>query len=435
MKQLTAIIIGAGGRGSTFSTHMKNMSDKFKVVGVADPVWEKCRFVRDQHGFGDDTCFPDWKDILARPKMADIAVIATGDDLHYGPAMKAIELGYDILLEKPAAFNVKQCTDIANAAREKGVSVLVCHVLRYTPFFKTVRSIIKSGTIGDVVSVALTEAVGLIHFSHSFVRGNWHTEKESAPMVIAKTCHDLDMIQWLIDKPCKKVSSFGSLTHFTSANAPEGAPHRCIDGGCPIGDTCPYNCRNIYIDNTINSIWKDVFKQKVATHPDFTDEELVEALKTTDYGLCVYHANNDLVDHQVVDMEFAGGITASLNLNAFNKGGRHIRVYGTKGELWAYAADTSIHVHVIDREGGKEFEIPVVKTEESIAGGHGGGDTGILTDLYDFLTGKGRTESVADIGVSVANHMIGFAAEESRHNSVIVDLDEFCTKNNYKNLE
>lgn len=432
MKQLKVILIGAGGRGTAYVTQMKEMPEKYKVVGVAEPIAEKRRVIKEMHGISDDMCFETWEDILALPKLADLAVIATSDDLHYAPAMKAISLGYDILLEKPVAQTVKECTDIANAAHEKGVSVLVCHVLRYTPFFKKVKSILQSGMIGNVISIDQTEAVGNVHFSHSFVRGNWHSEKDTTPFILAKTCHDLDMIQWLIDKPCKKVTSFGRLTYFTEKNAPEGAPRVCIDGNCPHAKTCPYNSERIYIEDPAGLPWKSIFKKQVATHPDFSDEELREALKKTDYGLCVYHANNDVVDNQNVDMEFADGVTAHLTVNAFNSGGRHIRIYGTKGELFAFASGKAIHVYTF--EDRKEHSIPVLKTDESIIGGHGGGDRGIITDLYDYLTGTYTGNSVADIRISVANHLICFAAEEARHTDTVVFLDDYFAKNNYENL-
>ena len=433
MKQLTAILIGAGGRGTAYAKTMREMSEKYKIVGVADPIAEKRRVIREMFDIPEEMCFETWQDILARPKMADIAVIATSDNLHYEPSMKAISLGYDLLLEKPVAQTVKECTDIANAAKKNGVSVLVCHVLRYTPFFKKVKSLIESGVIGEVMSIDQVESIGSVHFSHSFVRGNWHSEKESTPLILAKTCHDLDMFQWLIAKPCKKVASFGSLTHFTSANAPEGAPKKCIDGNCPHAADCPYNSERLYIEGSEKLPWKGIFKKQVATHPDFTDEELREALHRTDYGLCVYHANNDMLDHQIVSMEFADGVTAHLTVNAFNEGGRHIRIYGTKGEITAYASGKFIRVFNFKDWKWKEY--PVLETDESIVGGHGGGDYGIIFDMYDYLTGTYTGNSVAEIGVSVANHMIGYAAEESRHGNTVVSLDEFCEKNGYENLK
>jgi predicted dehydrogenase len=358
--------------------------------------------------------------------MEDIAIIATMDDMHYEPAMKAIELGYDLLLEKPVANTEKECIDIANAAKANGVRVLVCHVLRYTPFYRTVKSIIESGMIGDVVSVDQVEAIGDVHFSHSYVRGNWHSTKTAAPMVLAKSCHDLDIIQWLVGKPCTAVSSFGSLKHFRAENAPAGAPKKCIDGTCPVKEECPYNCYRVYVDNEdrVWSGWKDILKAMYATHPDFTDEEICEVLRNTDFGNCVYYCDNDALDHQVVNMEFEGGATAVLTVNAFNAGGRYTRIYGTKGELWAFMSDEEIYVRTLSKR--ERHYIPVVKTEESIAGGHGGGDYGIVADLYNFLNGEEVKYGASEIGVSVENHMIGFAAEESRHSKTVVSLDEFC---------
>lgn len=432
MKQYSVIVIGAGSRGLGYSHHMTRMSDRYKIVGVADPLGESRRSFQKRYQIPDEACFCDWREILSRPKMADIAMITTMDGEHYGPAMKAIELGYHLLLEKPVAPTAEECVAIANAAKAKGVCVLVCHVLRYTSFFKKVKEIIASGVIGKVVSIEHTEAIGDVHFSHSYVRGNWHSEEETTPMLLAKSCHDLDIIQWMIEKPCKKVTSFGSLTYFTKENAPAGAPHRCSDGTCPEKDTCPYNAHHIYIDNPDNFWGKHVFRRSVATHPFMTDEELCEALKTSDYGLCVFHAKNDVLDHQVVQMEFEGGVTATLTVNAFNEGGRHIRVYGTKGELYAFASEPNIHVYTFADH--KHTDVPVDVVDESIVGGHGGGDGGIVRDLYDYLNGTYEGFPIAEIGVSVANHLIGFAAEKARHTNTIVDLDEYFREKNYTQI-
>ena len=430
MKQLSVIVIGAGGRGRTYSHFMSKMPEKYKIVGVADPVDVKRKSFAREHGIPENACFADWTEILDQPKMADIAVIATMDNMHYEPAMKAIEKGYHLLLEKPVAPTVEQCAQIANAAKEKNVCVLVCHVLRYTPFYKTVKAIVDSGKIGSVCSIDQVEGIGDVHFSHSYTRGHWHSESESTPMLLAKSCHDLDIVQWLVGKNCKKVHSFGSLTYFTPENAPEGAPHRCIDGGCPIASECPYNSYKIYIENPDRTWYKSVFRNIVATHPGMTDDELLEKLKETDYGLCVFHANNDVCDHQVVNMEFEDHVTATLTVNAFNHGGRYIRIYGTKGELYAFMEDEKISVFNFEQR--KTEWIPVMKTVEGIEGGHGGGDLGIVYDLYDYLNGTYRGVSVADIQVSVANHLIGFAAERSRRNDTVVLMDDFCKEYDFE---
>lgn len=422
MNPIRVIVIGAGNRGERYAGLMHQMPEHYKLVGMADPAEARRNYFRDHFGVPAENCYHTWEEILAQPKMADLAVISTVDHLHYEPALKAIALGYDLLLEKPVAPTAKECADIANAAREKGVKILVGHVLRYAPFFCRVKELLMSGIIGEITSVDAVEGVGNVHFSHSFVRGNWHCEAESAPMLLAKSCHDIDLIQWLLEKPCKRVSSFGGLMHFVSKNAPEGAPIRCADGTCPAYDTCPYNCIKHYYDFKTNSR-RSIITTGISKEVVPTDEEVMLALKTTDYGLCVYHAHNDMPDHQVVNMEFEGGITAAFTLSAFNKGGRYIRIYGTKGELYAHAADSEIQVYTF--EDKKTTFVPVLETEESINGGHGGGDEGIIRELHLYMAGDYKGYRAADIHTSVRNHLICFAAEEARHAGTVVSVDRF----------
>ncbi len=428
MKQLTGILIGAGGRGMTYTRNMMKEKDKFAIVAVADPNPLRVELACEVAGIASENCYTDWREILAKPKMADFAIIATQDKDHYAPAMRAIELGYDLLLEKPIAPTPEECISIAKAAHEHGVKVLVCHVLRFTPFFKALKLILDDGVIGDIMSLVHVEAVGNIHQSHSFVRGPWHDEKESTPMLLAKCCHDLDIIQWLIGKPCKKVTSFGELSYFTEANAPVGAPARCTDGGCPVADTCPYNSERIYGDT------KDWYRghssrKRCKGAPD--DETVARILREDDFGRCVFRMNNDVVDHQVVNMQFEGGVTAQLNMNAFNKGGRFIRIFGTKGELTAYMNRTDIEVYTFEDRQTHIYD--VTKTSESITGGHGGGDSGIVHDLYDYFCDTYGGFSIADINVSAANHLIGYAAEQARHTDTVVSLDGYFTEHAFEN--
>ncbi len=424
MKPISVIVIGAGNRGLRYAEQMAQHPDMYTMVAVADPAPANREKLAGMFPY-EVAQYEGWEEILKAGKLADLAVIATVDNMHYIPAMKAIELGYNLLLEKPVAQTAQECADIDLAARKKGVKVLVCHVLRYAPFFVKVKELIMAGTVGKVISIDQVEAVGNVHYSHSYVRGNWHKERESTPMLLAKCCHDLDVIQWLLDEPCKQVSSFGSLTHFTPENAPEGAPVRCADGGCPVGDTCPYNCISHYYDFKTNRR-RSIIATGIAKSLPPTDEEVMEALKTRDYGLCVYHSDNDVVDHQVVSMEFASGATAQLTMNAFNKGGRYIRVYGTEGELYAHAKDTGIEVFSF--QGNKRWTVAVPEVDESIGGGHGGGDQGIVRELYTYMTGDYTGFRAADITVSVQNHMIGFAAEEARHNKTVVQVPEFMDR-------
>lgn len=430
MKQYKVIIIGAGGRGIGYAKIMKEMPEKYQIVGVADPIKERREFVGKMHGLTDEAYYDSWEEILSQPKMADIAFIGTMDDMHYEPAMKAIEMGYDLLLEKPVAQTVQECIDIAQAAERKGVKVLVCHVLRYTPFFKKVKQLVMDDVIGEVQSVIQVEAVGNEHQSHSYVRGDWHREDETTPMLLAKCCHDLDIIQWIVDKPCEKVSSFGELSYFIPENAPEGAPLRCTDGGCPAEETCPYHYKKVYFDAKPTSFMRRAAARGYAKDYYPTEDELMEGLKNTNFGACVFHANNNVVDHQVVNLQFEGGATANLTMNAFNKGGRYIRIFGTKGELFANASDTEITVYTFADKAYKN--VKVKETEESIGGGHGGGDQGIVGEMYEYMSGEYTGFCAADIDISVKNHIIGFAAEKARHNDTVENVAEFSREYGYE---
>lgn len=422
MKPISVIIIGAGNRGSRYAECITDHPGKYNVVGVADPSKAHRDYVAKLHSIPREACFESWEEILAQPKMADVAIIATVDNMHYHPALQAIEKGYNLLLEKPVAQTAQECMDIANAARKKGVCVLVCHVLRYTPFYGKLKELIMDGTVGQVISIDQVEAVGHLHYSHSFVRGNWHVEEDSTPMLLAKCCHDLDIIQWLMDKKCTRVHSFGSLTHFTPENAPEGAPQRCVDGNCPAAETCPYNCIKHYYDLKTNRR-RMIITNGISKDFQPTDEEVMKALQVTNYGTCAYRSNNNMVDHQVVSMEFEDGATATLTMNAFNKGGRYTRIYGTKGEIYAFMADQEIKIFTFDDR--QSWTVSVPKVDESINGGHGGGDQGIIRELHEYLSGAYTGFRAADIHISVSNHMIGFAAEQARHTGTVVTIDEF----------
>lgn len=423
MKQLSVILIGAGSRGTKYTSLMayEGFQGKYRVVGVAEPIEQRRNRIKDMWSIPDDKCFSYGDEILSLPKFADIAVIATGDSLHYEQALKAIDQGYHLLLEKPAATTAKECVDIAIAAEKKNVKVLVCHVLRYTPFYERTKELVRRGTIGDIQSAIFVEGVGNLHQSHSYVRGNWHNEKESAPMLLAKSCHDIDIIQWILDKQCKQVQSFGSLKYFTEKNAPEGAPKRCTDG-CPHHDTCEYNAIKLYYDDKDNNWFRCAATAKVKP----TDEDVMEALRTNNYGKCVFHSNNDVVDHQVVNMEFEDGVTVSFSMNAFNKGGRYLRLFGTRGELWANMSDEDIKVYTFSDKVLHKYPVPVIG--EFIDAGHGGGDLGIVKALYQHIAENKQLDSVADIGTSIKNHLLVFAAEEARLQKKVVDFDEYMTR-------
>lgn len=423
MKTVNVILIGAGLRGQAYTNIMKE--EGFKVVGVADPIKERRDYIKSHHNIPDDMCFENWDQIFALPKFADVAIIATQDRKHHEPAMKAIERGYNILLEKPVAPTPQECADIAQLAEEKGVKVLVCHVLRYTPFFTKIKEFILDDKLGDIISIHHLEPVGNRHQSHSFVRGNWGNTENSANMLLAKSCHDIDIIQWLVNSKCTRVQSFGGLSYFTEKNAPEGAPDYCIEG-CPHGEDCYYNAVKLYLDDKNNRWFRNAATNKV----DPSDEAVEAALRTTQYGKCVFKCDNNAVDHQVVNLEFENGAVASFNMCAFNKGGgRSLHVMGTKGELFGDADTDVINYYDFASRTNTVLHPYNEAVNNSLAGGHGGGDKGIVKALYKYLV-EGYDDSwLSEIAISVDNHMIVFAAEKSRLEGRVIDVSEF--KNEY----
>ncbi len=417
----TAILIGAGDRGKRYTDYALANKDKYKVVAVAEPVKGRRENMQKLHNIPDEMCFESWEEILDMPKLADLAIICTMDKDHYAPCMKAIERKYDILLEKPMSPDPKECTEIAEAAEKNGVKIIVCHVLRFGLFFKTLKGMILDGKIGDVINIQHAEHVGNVHQSHSFVRGNWGNTEESAPMILAKSCHDMDILQWLVGKKCTKVQSFGSLSHFNRANKPEGSPERCIEG-CPYGESCFYNSVKLYLEDKSNDWFRGAATKKVKP----SDAEVEKALWETQYGKCVYSCNNDVVDHQVVNLEFEGGAVVSFTMSAFNKGTREIRIMGTKGMLMGDFEDTYVTFYDFATRTTEKIEYISQAQAQDITGGHGGADELIMEELYDYLTDNYNSYSICSIDDTCDNHLIAFAAEESRVNGgKTIDFAEY----------
>ena len=419
MEKLKVILIGAGNRGTTYATQGKKHCPEFELVGVADPDPIRRNYIKEAFSLPESACFNSYEDILALPKMADAAIIATQDQLHYEPAMKAIELGYHLLLEKPAAPTPEECLRIAEAAEKKGVSVFVCHVLRFTPFFTLLKRLIGEGRVGKVMNIIHVEAVGNIHYSQSYVRGNWRNTAESTPMILAKSCHDIDILQWLLDQKCTRVHSFGTLSYFKGENKPEGAPARCVDG-CPKTD-CPYNAATVYHPG-------QKFVRHATKKHNPTLEDIQDAIEHTNYGTCVFQSDNDVVDHQTVNLEYEDGATVSFTMSAFNKGGRRIRIMGTKGEIEADMGWDYVNLYDFQTMETEKISIADAVTDETIHGGHGGGDLGIVRAFCQYFTGCYTGNAIADIRTSVENHLVTFAAEDSRLSGNVITMEDYIAK-------
>ena len=423
MSKITVAIAGLGSRGlQTYAKCLEKFADRAEIVAVADIRPDRVAVAAEKYNIPADKCFDSVESMLQQPKLADLLLICTPDDVHYQPAMDGLKRGYHLLLEKPAARSVKECRDIAQLAEEKGLNVVVCHVLRYTVFYQKIKELIDAGRVGDIMNVEAIERVGYWHQAHSFVRGNWHVAADTTPMILAKCCHDMDMILWLTGKKCEKVTSFGHLSHYNAANKPEGAPERCSDA-CPVAATCPYNAQTYYMDKfrKYGNSWP---VNVVAPEP--TEEKIIEALKVKDYGRCVYQMNNDVVDHQVMNLLLEDDVTVAFTMTAFSdKGGRCMRVMGTKAEIFADMEKDIIQLMPFGGEM-EEFDIRKIATDLS---GHGGGDIKMVEDYLDVLEGKPMPSAMTTIARSVESHYVALAAEESRLNGgQLVLIDEFAKR-------
>lgn len=401
MKPFTAVLIGAGARGAGgYAPYALDYPHELKFVAVAEANPERLAKFAEAHGIPKEHQYSSWEELLQQPQLADVAFICTQDRMHYHPTVQALEKKYHVLLEKPMSPDPKECVEMELAAKKHDRQLTICHVLRYTPFWSTIKKLIQEGRIGKVVSIQLNENVGYWHIAHSFVRGNWNNSDHSSPMILAKSCHDMDVLSWLMDQPCVRVSSYGSLMHFHSGNAPEGATDYCIDG-CPAEANCAYSAPRFYFGE--GKGWARHFTEEL------TRENIVKGLKETDYGRCVYKSDNNVVDHQVVNMEFENGATAMFSMSGFTRHQeRRIQIMGTHGEL--RGEEGRIVLMDFLTHETTEIKIPPQTT------GHGGGDSGIVRSFLKEVKQYGTSESLTSASVSVRSHLMAFAAEESRLN-------------------
>ncbi|WP_157253433.1 Gfo/Idh/MocA family protein [Nonomuraea typhae] len=397
---LTLAVVGAGSRGAGYTRHL---GGRARVVAVADPVPSR------RARFPQAAQYADWRDLAALPRQADAVIIATQDAGHVEPAVRFAELGYHILLEKPMAVTEEDCRTIVAAAEKAGTVFAVCHVLRYTAYTRALKTLVDSGRIGEIVSVQHLEQVGWWHQAHSYVRGNWRRTGESAFMLLAKSCHDLDWLVHILGEKVTRVSSFGGLKHFRPENRPDGAADRCLD--CAVEPTCPYSAPRLYLPMAGREAWPlDTITE------DVSEAGVRAALRTGPYGRCVYACDNDVVDHQVVNMEFEGGATAAFTMTAFTPlGHRQTRIFGTHGSV----EGDGVRLTVTDFVTGRPYVIDTSVTGDgTAAGGHGGGDAGLMRAFLDAVETGDRSAVLSSPGESLHSHLIAWAAERSRLDGV-----------------
>ncbi len=399
-KPVSIVAIGAGNRTNKYLEYVKRNPDKVKLVGVVELNDIRRRSIATRFGLSDEQCFTDYHAFFQHPALADAVMICTPENMHFEPAMLAIEAGYHILLEKPIAQTLEECVAIGEAAKKKGVLVAVCHVLRHHPYFMKIKELVDSRVLGDIISINHRSAVGVDRSTHGFVRGMWRKEAKTNPMLISKCCHDIDFLLWLTKTRCRKLTSFGSLRWFKRSNAPEGSAERCVD--CKIELRCPFSAIDLY---RVRRDWIANFDvPEGKTIDDVIEEQLHQGM----YGRCVYCCDNDVVDHQIVSMEMESEVTINFSMDVFTlKDNRETHICLTEGEI--DGDETTLRV--------KRFRGAVEEVYDfsDIVGTpfHAGADLNLIADFVDALL-EGRGGLATSIERSVESHRICYEAERSR---------------------
>ncbi|SHO48392.1 Gfo/Idh/MocA family protein [Anaerocolumna xylanovorans] len=405
-------LVGAGQRGMIYSEYVYN-TKKADIVAVVEPEDNRRAAAAEKFGIPSGMQFKKIEDFYQKGRIADAVIIASMDQDHYEQVMSALELGYDILLEKPISPNPKECLKIQDKANQKGCKVIVCHVLRYTNFFAAIKEVIDSGELGKVITIQHNENVGNYHIAHSFVRGNWRRSDLSSSLIMQKSCHDMDILAWMVGSEAKKITSFGSLKYFKEENAPEGSSDRCLT--CKAAKNCRFDARKVYLP--VIGSWPAV----VLTQ-DQTEEGINKALAEGPYGRCVYRCDNDVCDNQVALIEFKNNATVSFNLSGFtNKISRTIKVMCENGEIRGDDSLNQIEVTKFASNAIDAFEQRIIHTGLT-QGGHGGGDVALMEDFIYQLSADSNN-SRSSITQSVESHIMAYAAEQSRITGEIIDVD------------
>lgn len=424
-KPVTAIIVGAGHRAFVYSKLAKTDPDKLKIVGVADPNPVRRQKAMEEFGFGEDMCFESADELAERGKLADAIINGTMDEQHLVTSVPLLNAGYDMLLEKPFAVNEKEMRELVACAKKNNSKVMICHVLRYTPFYYGIKEIVNSGEIGDIINIQTTEHVSYHHLSTSYIRGKWANSKKChTSMLLAKCCHDLDIMMWMMSetKP-KKISSFGGKFQFKPENAPAGAGTICMKD-CPLVDTCVYSTKRLYIDHPDR--WAFYVWDALEGIKNPTIEDKINLMKSdSPYARCIYKCDNDVVDHQSVMVEFESGATGTHNMvGGSSEPRRDIHIIGTKGEIFGNFEDSKFTVLKINPSPDahneecdvEEHDLRVTGDMVGAYGGHGGGDERLAADFVKFIRGEEHSLACTSIFDSVAGHLSVYLADQSREN-------------------
>ena len=421
MKKVTAIIIGAGARGlGAYGSYALDQPTEFQVVGVAEPDSERRERAARLHNIPVENQFEDYKEVFEREKFADCVLVCTQDRMHYEPTMMAFEKGYHVLCEKPMSVEKKEIVEMVKAAQEYKKVLLLGYVLRYSPFFIKLKKMLDAKLLGELINVQYIENVGFWHHAHSFVRGNWRNSEECCPMLLAKCCHDMDMITWLLGSSCKNVHSFGNLTFFKKENAPKGAPAYCM-AGCAHRDDCPYYAPRFYLEHPRAK--SDSFIGAVSEKSD--NASILKALEHGPYGRCVFQCDNDVVDHQILNMEYENGVKVSFTMTAFtNYCCREVNFMGTKGQIRG-----NMEQGIIEFYDFVTGNIETIKVHFSDSG-HCGSDSAMMKEFVQMINKADAGVLELDTDAYIDSHLLAYAAEESRMTKTVVDFEQYKKKYN-----
>lgn len=424
-RPITAIIVGAGHRSFVYSELAKTNPEMLKIVGVADPNPIRRKKAMDYFGFKEDMCFENAEELAKKGKLADTVINGTMDEQHLETAVPLLDAGYDMLLEKPFAPNEEEMRQIVNCAKKNNSKVMICHVLRYTPFYYAIKERIVNGEIGDIINIQTTEHVSYHHLSTSYIRGKWaNSDKCHTSMLLAKCCHDLDIIMWMMSetKP-KQISSFGGKFQFKPENAPKEAGTICMKD-CPLVDTCVYSTKRLYIDHPDR--WAFYVWDALEGKKNISIEDKIALMKSdSPYARCIYKCDNNVVDHQSVLINFESGATGTHNMvGGSAEPRREIHIIGTKGEIFGNFEESKFTVLKIDPSPEahneecdvEEVDLRVTGDMVGAYGGHGGGDERLAADFVKFIRGEKPSLACTSIFDSVAGHLSVYLADKSREN-------------------
>lgn len=429
MKKIKCLIVGCGHRSRLYAENAMNISKDFEIVGIVDPDEHILNLYADKYRVPKNMRFKNIDEVLKLGKIADCVINGTMDKLHISTSIPFLEQGYDMLLEKPITNNAQDLMRLKKVADEHHNKVMICHVLRYSPFYRKAKEIINSGKIGEIVHIQTNERVGVAHNCISFIRGKWNNEEEcGSSFMLAKCCHDIDIICWLNNaaKPVR-VSSFGGRNFIIPEKAPKESGTRCLVD-CPLADSCQYSAKLMLLENDYLTSypWQCTGKE----YFELTREEKEESLKTNNpHGVCAWKTNADIVDHQTVILQFENGSTASHGLYpSAQRAGRDLYILGTKGELEGWVGSGKLHLRTFDEENranidiGKEEIFDFNNNDQSETGGHFGGDALLAKDFMDFIQDNGTSISRTELTDSVNGHLCVYAADKSMKEGKVIDI-------------